>query len=83
MFGIIAVHADDDGLEAAGGNDFIDNRFGDVDGNGKTDAFALGGLYGELINVINGTSNKGYSSVYASLEDKLNTELTDLLVHFY
>ena len=46
-------------------------------------AFALGGLYGELINVINGTSNKGYSSVYASLADKLNTELTDLLVHFY
>ena len=45
-------------------------------------AFSLGGLYGEMISVINGASNKSYSTVYASLEDKLNTELEDLLVHF-
>ena len=46
-------------------------------------AFSLAGLYGEMINVINGSSSKGYSTVYASLEDKLNTELEDFLTHFH
>ncbi|MBQ7378827.1 MAG: hypothetical protein IJW70_03995 [Clostridia bacterium] len=45
-------------------------------------AFDLAGLYAEMIDVINGTSDKSYSTVYASLEDKMNTELEEFLAHF-